>query len=268
MIEVAAGIFIVAVVVAQALVVTRLRGPAPRHSVRPAVGAGAAASSAVPATDPMGRLVEVLRRRRWLRRSLSLASVAIMCVAVGMIGYPFYTNLYASRIQARLDRQFTSEALRNDYLNCRALDRNDPACQIQDGDSLTRIQIPSIDVDVVVVEGTTPDALRAGAGHYRSTPLPCEVGNVSIAGHRTTYGRPFNNVDLLEVGSEITLVTPIGSCTYHVVSQHITVPSDGTVIANTPDRSMLTLTTCHPKGSARQRLIVQAELVTPLPTDG
>ena len=130
------------------------------------------------------------------------------------------------------------------------------------GDSLTRIIIPDIDVNVVVVEGTTASALRAGAGHYPDTPLPCEVGNVSIAGHRTTYGRPFHNVDQLAVGDEITLETPIGSCTYAVNQAPFPVsPTQLEVVANTPEEATLTLTTCHPKGSARQRLVVKATLV-------
>jgi sortase A len=114
----------------------------------------------------------------------------------------------------------------------------------------------------VVVEGTTASALRAGAGHYPQTPLPCETGNVSIAGHRTTYGKPFHNVDLLKPGDDIILTTPIGSCTYKVDRQFIVRPEDTSVIAPTPD-GVLTLTTCHPKGSARQRLIIRATLQGP-----
>ena len=126
---------------------------------------------------------------------------------------------------------------------------------MQVGDALTRIVIPELDVNVVVVEGTTASALRAGAGHYPDTPLPCEIGNVAIAGHRTTYGRPFHNVDLLEVGDKITLETPIGKCTYEVSQEPFTVgPRDISVVANTPNTATLTLTTCHPKGSAKQRL--------------
>jgi sortase A len=122
--------------------------------------------------------------------------------------------------------------------------------------------IPDINVDVVVVEGTTASALRAGAGHYPDTPLPCEIGNVGIAGHRTTYGRPFHNLDLLKPGMEITLQTPVGECTYQITKDPFPVsPKDVSVVANTPDEATLTLTTCHPKGSARQRLIVKATLV-------
>jgi sortase A len=208
----------------------------------------------LPATgnDPVSRLVDVLRTRRWARMALTTVSIGLLVGAVGTVGYPFYTNLLQDRIQSRLDRQLASPELKQAYL-----DRT-----IRVGDSLTRIVIPDIDVDVVVVEGTTASALRAGAGHYPATPLPCEVGNVGIAGHRTTYGRPFHNVDLLEPGMEITLVTPIGSCTYQVTQEPFPVsPTQTDVVANTPDEATLTLTTCHPKGSARQRLIVKATLV-------
>jgi sortase A len=205
-----------------------------------------------PRNDPFDRLVGVLRSRRWARMALTALSIGLLVGAVGTVGYPFYTNLLQDRIQSRLDRQIASPELKQAYL-----DR-----KITVGDSLTRIEIPDIDVDVVVVEGTTASALRAGAGHYPSTPLPCEVGNVAIAGHRTTYGRPFHNVDLLEPGDRITLETPIGSCTYEVSEKPFAVaPTQTDVVANTPGESTLTLTTCHPKGSARQRLIIKARLV-------
>jgi sortase A len=203
-------------------------------------------------TDPLSRIVGVLRHRRWARMALTTTSIGLLVGAVAMVGYPFYTNLLQDRIQSRLDRQIASPELRQAYL-----DRN-----IGIGDSLTRIVIPDIDVDVVVVEGTTASALRAGAGHYPDTPLPCEIGNVGIAGHRTTYGRPFHNLDLLKPGMEVTLQTPIGECTYEITEEPFAVsPKDISVVANTPDEATLTLTTCHPKGSARQRLIVKATLV-------
>ncbi len=203
--------------------------------------------------DPLSKVVAVLRNHRWARMGLTALSVGLLVGAVAMVGYPFYTNLVQDRIQSRLDRQIASPELKQAYL-----DRN-----IGIGDSLTRIIIPDIDVDVVVVEGTTASALRAGAGHYPDTPLPCEVGNVAIAGHRTTYGRPFHNVDLLEPGMKITLQTPIGECTYEITEEPFTVtPKQVEVVANTPDEAMLTLTTCHPKGSARQRLIIKATMVS------
>jgi sortase A len=197
-------------------------------------------------------MISGLRTRPWARMLLTTASVGLLVSAVAVFGYPLYTNIVQDRYQSRLERQIQTPELKQAYL-----DR-----KVGVGDSLTRIVIPDIDVDVVVVEGTTASALQAGAGHYVDTPLPCEIGNVGIAGHRTTYGKPFHNLDLLEVGDEITLETPIGECTYEVNAAPFPVsPSAREVVANTPDEATLTLTTCHPKGSARQRLVVKATLV-------
>jgi sortase A len=204
-------------------------------------------------TEELPTVVGFLRRNPWARRSLSILSGGLLVAAVGMLGYPFYTNLYQSRLQHRLDSQLVSPEIAEAYRQ-RALGA---------GDALTRIRIPAIDVDVVVVEGTTSSALRAGAGHYPQTPLPCEAGNVAIAGHRTTYGKPFHNVDQLHAGDEIILETPIGQCTYKVaVAPFVTTPQDTSVVAGTPTPS-LTLTTCHPKGSASRRLVIRAALQGP-----
>ena len=193
-------------------------------------------------------LIELLRTRRWLRRLLSGLSVLLLLGGVGLVGFPFATNMWQGRIQERLDDQIASPELQQAYKERK----------IVTGDSLTRIKIPALGLDTVVVEGITPSALRAGAGHYPETPLPCEGGNVSIAGHRTTYGRPFGNVDQLKPGDTIELTTPIGGCVYQVSkAPYVVAPTELSVLDPTPERS-LTLTTCHPKGSAAQRLIIRA----------
>lgn len=203
--------------------------------------------------DPLGRAASVLRERTWARRLISALSVAMLLVAVGVLGYPVYTNLYQDQVQGGLTDQLASPELEQAYR----------AGNVAEGQSLTRLKIPSLDVDVVVVEGTTVSALRAGAGHYRDTPLPCEAGNVAIAGHRTTYGKPFSQIDRMKPGDLIILETPVGSCTYSVnKNPFIVAPTDFSVVAPTPNGT-LTLTTCHPRNSAAQRLIVQADLQGP-----
>ncbi len=199
----------------------------------------------------MDAVIRYLRSNRWARFGLSGLSVVLLLSAVGLLGYPFYTNLYQGRVQSRLDREIASPAHKELYRKA----------QLKEGDALTRLIIPKLDVDVVVVEGTGASALRAGAGHYPDTPLPCEDGNVSIAGHRTTYGKPFANVDRLKTGDTIILQTPIGACTYEVnKAPFIVEPTNRSVVANTPGHHLLTLTTCHPKGSAKERLIISATL--------
>ncbi len=189
----------------------------------------------------------------WARRTLAGLAVVMLLGAVGVLGYPFYTNLWQDRVQGSLDNQLATPELEQAYR----------AGEVAEGESLTRLIIPSVDVDVVVVEGTSASALRAGAGHYPESPLPCEVGNVAIAGHRTTYGRPFHNLDLMKPGDKIILETPVGTCTYSVNKDPFVVdPTDFSVLDRTPTGT-LTLTTCHPKNSAAQRLILQADLEGP-----
>ena len=203
-------------------------------------------------------LVDLLRRSRALRLALSGLSVLLLLGGLGLVGYPFATNMWTGRIQDRLENQLENQ-IASPELQQAYRER-----KIETGDSLTRIKIPALGVDTVVVEGITPSALRAGAGHYPQTPLPCDGGNVSIAGHRTTYGRPFGNVDQLKPGDTIELTTPIGGCVYQVArAPWVTAPSDMAVLDPTGERS-LTLTTCHPKGSAAQRLIVRATWVRDL----
>jgi len=199
-------------------------------------------------------VIELLRTKPWVRRGISALSVVLLLGGVALVGYPFFTNVWQSRLQGQLSKQLASPELEQAYR----------ARAVETGDSLTRIRIPSLDVDAVVVEGVTPSALRAGAGHYPQTPLPCEIGNVSIAGHRTTYGKPFGNIDRLKAGDTIELTTPIGGCVYQLVKAPFVVePTDMSVIQATAERTV-TLTTCHPRGSAAQRLIVQAKWVKDL----
>jgi sortase A len=192
-----------------------------------------------------------LRARPIARRILSGFSIVTAVVALGMLAYPLYTNWQQDRLQSKLAVQLHSPENKAAYA----------AGHTPEGDALTRLVIPTLKVDTVVVEGTGASALRAGAGHYPNTPLPGEDGNVAIAGHRTTYGKPFANVDRMKVGDEILLETPLGQHVYRVTRPPFVVANnDFTVISQTPGRS-LTLTTCHPRGSARQRLIVRAEKV-------
>jgi sortase A len=131
----------------------------------------------------------------------------------------------------------------------------DPA----EGEPVGDIRIPIIGVSQVVVEGTNTPDLRKGPGHYIGTPLPGQVGNASIAGHRTTYGHPFYNLDGVKVGDPIVLTTLQGIFVYDTTKSFVVSPNDTTVIKNA-FADTLTLTTCNPRFSASTRLVVQARL--------
>jgi sortase A len=204
------------------------------------------------AGSTIGMVVDSWRRRPGPRRVLSSLSIVLMLGGVLLFTYPFLTNLYADWRQSKLEDQFDDPATRDAYVSR----------TIRPGDALTKIEIPKLGVEAVVVEGTTLSALRAGAGHYQQTSLPCERGNAAIAGHRSTYSKPFANLHELREGDEIVVVTPVGRCVYEVMGEPwITHPQDFGVVRNVKRGSFLTLTTCHPPGSAEERLIVRAKLV-------
>lgn len=199
-----------------------------------------------------GLLLDAWRRRPVPRRAIGVVSVLLLLGGAGLISYPSITDLYGGWRQSRLEVAFAEPETRDAYA-ARAVLR---------GEALTKIAIPRVGLEAVVVEGTSGGALRAGAGHYEGTSLPCELGNTAIAGHRTTYARPFADLHRLREGDEIVLITPVGRCVYEVAGSWVTTPGDVSVLADVRGASILTLTTCHPPGSARERLIVRAELVS------
>jgi sortase A len=143
---------------------------------------------------------------------------------------------------------------------------------VPEGEATAHLRIPAIGVDKIVVEGVALPDLKKGPGHYPNTPLPGQEGNAAIAGHRTTYGAPFNRIDELVAGDEIFVETVQGEFRYLVTEQLIVSPTQVEVLDDKGD-NRLTLTACHPKYSARQRIVVVAELAPeevalPRPTRG
>jgi len=148
----------------------------------------------------------------------------------------------------------------------------------EDGDVIARMIVPSIGLDKYVVEGVGVSDLRRGIGRYRGSAHIGDLGNVALAGHRSTYGEPFGRIGELLPGDQISLTTPVGTATYEVMDPndyvatwantvrsigggHVIVgPADEFVLGDVGD-NRLTLTACHPRYSAEERLIVVARLV-------
>lgn len=216
--------------------------------------------------DALSLLFGAWGTRRTARRVVTGVIVLMTLSGAGLVAYPTFTDFYSKGQQRQLANQFASPEFKTQFAKG----------NVEPGQVLTRIQIDALHVDALIVKGTDLDALKAGAGHYSTTPLPCEPGNVAIAGHRTTYGKPFERLDELKVGDKIKLYTPQKKCTYEVVMEKserskprpnrktaawITSPDNVSVLSPLPG-SMLTLTTCHPKRSAKQRLILRAKLIS------
>ena len=134
--------------------------------------------------------------------------------------------------------------------------------RVDPGEALGRIVMPAIGVSEVFVEGTGAADLRTGPGHFPETPLPGERGTVAIAGHRTTYGAPFHDVDKLDRGDRIELRMPYGRFVYRVERLRIVPPTEISV-TDRVDHDRLVLSACHPLYSAAQRIIVFARQVSP-----
>jgi sortase A len=128
------------------------------------------------------------------------------------------------------------------------------------GHAIGIIRIPRIGRHDAVVQGTDTDSLRKGPGHYPATSFPGQGGTVAIAGHRTTYGAPFNQIDKLKPGDEIILEMPYGKFTYAVKDTKIVDPTELSVVDRVPGPEQLVLSACHPLYSAAQRIIVFARL--------
>lgn len=185
-------------------------------------------------------------RSRWARIGLPVLAVLCASAAAAALAFPYLSGLYARHEQQVLAGQL-----------------DDPAVGGTPGSGagIGRIVIPAIGLDMVVVQGTNAGALAKGPGHYPATPLPCSEGDVAIAGHRTTFLHPFYDLNLLVPGDVVELRTRTLSCTYTVSRPPFAVlPTDTGVVAGTPGNFTLTLTTCNPRGSSAQRLIVKATM--------
>ena len=137
------------------------------------------------------------------------------------------------------------------------------------GSAYARLSLPSLGRahTYVVVEGVERDDLRRGPGHLPGSAAPGQPGNTVIAGHRTTYGAPFGDLDRLAVGDPVVVQTRSGTAVFRVTGRQVVAPDAVEVTwpvpgdaGADPARSLITLTTCHPRWSAAQRLVVRGEL--------
>jgi sortase A len=182
------------------------------------------------------------------------------------------TGLITARNQSALTQQFREAQDKTHShpaasISAPAHDTSPPAPQVAPtiapppiGSPVGTIQIPKINLAMTVVEGTDEAQLAMGPGHYPTTPLPGQAGNAAIAGHRTTYLHPFYSLDALTTGDVIFVTTLQGTFLYRVYRSQVVLPTDVAVVDPTPT-PQLTLTTCNPRYSASQRLVVSANLV-------
>jgi sortase A len=177
-----------------------------------------------------------------------------------------YTAYEQRRLSSNLDQEF--ESWKPDtHTGAPAAPRVELAREARrfrlaadDGDAIARLRVPRLGVNLVVVNGTNTGDLRRGPGRHLETFMPGEGKLVYVAGHRTTYGAPFSDIDQLEAGDSISVELPYGSVEYRVTSHRIVDDNDLTVLESR-DREELVLQACHPRFFASERYLVYARPV-------
>jgi sortase A len=180
-----------------------------------------------------------------------------------------YTAYEQRRLASKLDEQFeTYEPLRTPVAATPEKPTPLPHDNVRreakryrlaskDGDAIARIRIPRLDLNLVVVNGTSVSDLRRGPGRHLDTYMPGEHELVYIAGHRTTYGAPFGDINELQPGDTITLELPYATIVYRVTRHRIVDDNDVSVLES-PHHEQLVLQACHPRFFASQRYLVYA----------
>jgi sortase A len=203
---------------------------------------------------------------------LLIRSLGELCITAGFImllfvayelwGTGAYTQAQQHKLSDELTRSWASNA------------GNVTTERVTLGHGLALIRIPRLGkgFHYVIIEGVSIADLRKGPGHYPGTAMPGQIGNFVVSGHRTTYLAPFNKLGELRGGDKILIDTRANQYVYKVTSTKVVRPSDVSVAAPVPEhpkanptKRLITLTTCNPKYSAAQRLIIFGQLISTTP---
>jgi sortase A len=177
-----------------------------------------------------------------------------------------YTAFEQRRLESSLERTFDewrpTPPARAGELRLRDVRREARTyrASVEQGDAVGHLEIPRLDLDIVVVNGTDSGSLRRGPGRHLESSMPGEGQLVYIAGHRTTYGAPFAHIDDLRSGDRILIELPYATVEYRVTGSRIVDQYELSVLRSR-GREELVLQACHPRFFASQRYLVYARPV-------
>jgi len=199
------------------------------------------------------------------RLIIRIVGSILIVAGIVIIAYPFYTNFVMKRKEVEVLASWDDQIGQVQATSSTTED-SDPELKKESIDVDTsqkvpfKITIPDIETEWIVNEGTDTATLKEGPGHLTESALPGEEGKCVVAGHRTTYGAPFNRVDELDKGDQIFIET-LGNerFVYLVKDQFEVLPSDLSILEPV-EEAILLLSTCTPKYYATRRLIIYAEL--------
>jgi sortase A len=219
-----------------------------------------------------------MRALRWVVHTLGEMLITLGLLLLLFVAWQlWWTDVTANREQAgtihALERGFGPAGV-PEHGHVSVADPVATLRNIPFGEAFAIVRIPRFGTDYArpVLQSTDHDTLTKGVGHYLDTAMPGLVGNFAVAGHRTTYGQPFHNIDLLQRGDVIVVETRASYIVYAVDRHVIVTPDHMEVIAPVPQhpgvqpsQAWMTMTTCTPEFSASQRYVVFAKLVKVIP---
>jgi sortase A len=198
---------------------------------------------------------EAADTRRWAAKLL-MAGGTVLLIYVGLQYYTMFSGQRQLANEFEQQQKHPSTIVASENRNEVVAANDNPL-----DDGLTRLSIPKIDLDAIVVEGTTSKDLLLGPGHIEYTPEPGSSGNVGISAHRDTF---FRHIYELQRGDIIDVQRGGKTYRYEVTGKKIVEPSDVSVLGQTTD-ARLTLVTCYPTyyiGPAPERLVVFSKLAS------
>jgi sortase A len=205
---------------------------------------------------------------------LLIRSVGELCITAGFIVLLFVAyELWGTGAYTEAQQHKLGDELSRSWNNAPSAGKVTTE-RVRLGHGLALIRIPRLGkgFHYVIIEGVSIADLRKGPGHYPGTAMPGQIGNFVVSGHRTTYLAPFNRLGELRGGDRILIDTRTSQYVYKVTSTKVVQPSDVSVAAPVPEhpranptKRMITLTTCNPKYSAAQRLIIFGQLMSTTP---
>jgi LPXTG-site transpeptidase (sortase) family protein len=205
---------------------------------------------------PVGTWTYTWWEQRGLKQQLAASNVVFQQPASGYFGGSGMSFLDERQAASELDR-----AEREARVAALGRAAAEFAASVGTGKAtpLGKIMIPKIGLNAVVIEGVGRSDLREGPGHWPETPFPGQGGNFVMSGHRTTYGAPFFRLDRLRPGDTIDLLLPYVAARYRVTKTVVVLPTEVQVVGQRGVEE-ISLATCHPIYSAKQRLVVKGEL--------
>ncbi len=213
----------------------------------------------------------------WLRRGSAGSTTAVR--AIGLLGEVVLTlgllmvlfviwQVWWTDIGADRDQRQSVAEVQERWAHAPAPNAAPtPTLNVRAGAVFATVRIPRFGADYVrpIIEGTDRESLMRGVGHLPGSAWPGQLGNFATAGHRVTYGKPYERLDELQPGDEVIVEVAQGQYMYRVTGAVVVRPEQREVLSPNPsrpgrraDRAIMTLIACHPKFTARERYVTYA----------